>query len=65
MTEWTSDIDPSTIPDHVLRSEWARRNSLKRQRFGSGSGRPRITERCACGAMTKNRAIVRKHNCKI
>jgi hypothetical protein len=29
----------------------------------SGSGRPRSTERCACGQMTRRRAEARGHKC--
>jgi len=46
---WTPDIDASTIPDEVIRSEWGRRNNAKRKTHGAGrgkagkSGRPRKT----------------------
>jgi len=29
-------IDPRTIPDSVLKSEWARRANAKRSTFGAG-----------------------------
>ena len=33
---WTKDIDPSTIPDSVLKGERARRNALKRASYSGG-----------------------------
>jgi hypothetical protein len=64
MRKWTGDIDPKSIPDIVLKSEWARRNSLKRTRFGAGPGRPRILRRCpSCGATTGSREF-RGHVCE-
>lgn len=63
MRPWSNSIDPATIPEDILRSEWARRNSGKRKTFGAGPGRPRIAPRCACGTMTLSRAKKRKHLC--
>ena len=37
---WRPTIDPATIPDAVLRSEWGRRTQAKRKSFGAGPGRP-------------------------
>lgn len=63
MKPWTSSIDPSTIPDDVLRSEWARRSSAKRKTFGAGTGRPKKLTPCGkCGAML-GVAEKRKHSC--
>lgn len=63
MRRWSNDIDPQTIPESVLRREWARRNSLKRTRFGAGTGRPKIVRRCfACGAEMSSREF-RRHRC--
>jgi hypothetical protein len=41
LVAWVDTIDPATIPDEVLKFERARRNSLKRKKFGAGPGRPR------------------------
>jgi hypothetical protein len=63
MRKWTDEIDPGTIPDRVLKSEWARRNSLKRRRFGAGTGRPKVMQRCSrCGAEMGSREF-RAHRC--
>ena len=60
---WAGNIDPKTIPDAVLKSEWARRNSLKRARFGAGTGRPKIMRSCAaCGVEMGSREL-RGHHC--
>jgi hypothetical protein len=65
MRSWTDNIDPATIPDEVLKREWARRNSLKRKTYGAGTGRPRSNApRCPCGEMTAKRAAARKHVCQ-
>ena len=61
MRKWTADIDPATIPDEVLKSERARRNSLRRQTYGGG--RPPARDRCPCGLMTRARAKQRNHQC--
>lgn len=63
MHKWSSAIDPKTIPDTVLKSEWARRNSLKRTRFGAGTGRPKILRPCPkCGVEMGSREL-RSHRC--
>lgn len=51
MIPWNDQIDPSTIPDSVLRSERARRNSaLRKVHSGGKSGRPKKLVKCAtCG----------------
>lgn len=54
---------PHCIPDGVLKSERARRNSAKRTTFGTGGGRPRFPDRCPCGEMTRKRAGQRGHVC--
>jgi hypothetical protein len=67
MKAWSENIDPATIPDDVLKSERARRNSLRRQTFSGGheGGRPRSAgPRCPCGAMTAARAKARRHKCE-
>jgi hypothetical protein len=33
---WSEDFDMSTVPDQVLRSEWARRNARKRKGYTGG-----------------------------
>jgi hypothetical protein len=46
----TEDIDPASIPNEVLTSEWARRHAAKRKTFGAGTGRPPKLQICAgCG----------------
>ena len=56
------DIDPATIPDSVLKSEWARRASLKRTTYGAGTGRPKVTKVCdICGAEIRGAREYRKH----
>ena len=55
-------IDPQTIPDSVLKSEWARRANLKRTRRGAGTGRPKVTKVCdICGAEIIGAREFRKH----
>jgi hypothetical protein len=55
-------INPRTIPDSVLKSEWARRASLKRTTFGAGTGRPKVTKVCdICGAEILGAREFRKH----
>lgn len=42
----------------------ARELSALRRTFGAGPGRPRGNAlRCACGAMTLHRALMRHHDC--
>ena len=63
MKTWHHSIDPSTIPDEVITSENARRNSRKRKRHGGG--RPPIIKTCAgCGAVGTATEI-RQHKCII
>jgi hypothetical protein len=52
------------IQDALIKAEAARLSSAMRETFGAGSGRPRATERCPCGAMTKKRALLRNHVCE-
>lgn len=60
---WTNDVDPRTIPEAVLKREWARRNSLRRKRFGAGPGRPKSIRSCSgCGARLGAREL-RLHRC--
>jgi hypothetical protein len=40
---WTEGFDMSTVPDQVLRSEWARRNARKRKNYTGGRTGPSIT----------------------
>lgn len=64
MRSWSDTIDPATIPDAVLHSESARRRAAKRKTYGAGTGRPRSTDLCACGEMTRERATARRHTCE-
>jgi hypothetical protein len=59
---WTPDIDPATIPDQVLTSEWGRRRSARGKVHSGGRGRW-IADRCPCGKMTRARAEKRNHKC--
>jgi hypothetical protein len=62
MRPWSDSIDPSTIPDAVLLSERARRNSGRRQTHGAGTGRPRIPRPCPrCGAIQPSATAARRH----
>jgi len=36
LKQWTDDIDPHSIPDHVVASENGRRNALKRTNYTGG-----------------------------
>jgi hypothetical protein len=58
-----STIPPDIIPYDLLSHWWGRRSQSKRKTYGAGPGRPKSTERCPCGAMTKSRAIQRNHQC--
>lgn len=61
MRTWTSTIDPTTIPDDVLKSERARRNSLRRVNPSGGrnGGRPVCT--CGeCGACERRAKLAQK-----
>ena len=57
---WTDNIDPSTIPDDVLKTERARRNALKRTTYTGGiywKAHNPDTPRCRCKqCMTKRAA---------
>jgi hypothetical protein len=58
MKRWTDDIDPATIPEHVLKSERARRNALKRTNYTGGiywKHHNPDTPRCRCRACMKKR----------
>jgi hypothetical protein len=55
-------IDPRTIPDSVLKSEWARRSNAKRTEHGAGTGRPKVLKTCdRCGAEILGAREFRKH----
>jgi len=55
-------IDPRTIPDKVLKSEWARRANAKRVTRGAGTGRPKIPKTCdVCGEVILGAREFRKH----
>jgi hypothetical protein len=36
MRKWTNDLDMTTIPDEVLKSEWASRCARKRKSYTGG-----------------------------
>ena len=58
MNQWTEDIDPSTIPDEVLKSERGRRNGLKRETYTGGvfwKKHNSATTRCRCRQCMKKR----------
>jgi hypothetical protein len=44
MKRWNENIDPSTIPEEILKTERAKRNAGKRQTFGGG--RPPTMRKC-------------------
>lgn len=49
--EWSDDIDPSSIPDDVLKTERGRRNAAKRTRYTGGiywRAHNPDTPRCRC-----------------
>jgi len=55
---WTDNIDPSTIPDEVLKSERGRRNGLKRESYTGGvywKKHNPTTPRCRCIKCMKKR----------
>jgi len=59
MKRWTDDIDPSTIPEEILKSERARRNAAKRTSYSGGVYWKRHnpdTPRCRCHACMRRRA---------
>jgi hypothetical protein len=57
--QWTEDFDMTSIPDTALRSEWGRRNGLKRQSYTGGiywkKHNPN-TSRCRCQRCMAKRA---------
>lgn len=59
--------DLSTIPDDLIIQEAGRRRAAMRQTYSGGrnGGRPPVTKRCPCGAMTKQRAKLRNHLCEV
>ena len=62
---WRDSIDPSTIPDQVLTSEWGRRRSARRRTIGWGksTGRPKVLKICPrCKAQMGAREL-RAHKC--
>lgn len=61
MRSWSSTIDPGTIPEPVLVSEYQKRLSLRRKTFAGG--RPKSADRCGCGLLTTKQAIKLKHSC--
>jgi hypothetical protein len=65
MKRWSDSIDPSTIPDGVLTSEWARRQAAKRKTFGAGTGRPKIMRRCPICQSEMSATELRRHHCQI
>ena len=66
MKHWTSEIDPSTVPDDVLKSERARRNMERARTAGALTGRPRIMRRCArCGAEMSATELRRHGKCSV
>jgi hypothetical protein len=63
MRRYHPDTDASTIPDGVLRSEWGRRNSAKRETRtgGHNGGRPGIPTACTCGVMCGSKRAAKLH----
>src|SRR5262245_903657 len=61
--KWSDDIDPGTIPDHVLTAEWGRRRAAKRTTFGAGTGRPKKLKVCPTCGGEFGVAEMRKHRC--
>jgi len=58
MKPWTDDIDPGTIPDHVLVSERARRNARKRKSYTGGilwKQHSATARACRCAQCTAKR----------
>jgi hypothetical protein len=59
---WSMSIDPRTIPDNVLKSEWARRANAKRTQHGAGTGRPKVLKTCdRCGVEILGAREFREH----
>ncbi len=61
MKHWTRDFDLASIPDDVLQSEYARRQSLKRQTFAGG--RPKVLRPCPHCRKLFGSAELRRHVC--
>lgn len=64
MRTWTDTIDPATIPDDVLRSEKARRDSHRRtiHTGGRNGGRPPKQYKCRrCGEEITGAAAIAAH----
>lgn len=62
MKQWTSDIDPHSIPGNVLKSEMARRNATKRSSYSGGvfwKEHNAATTRCRCENCMATRATDR------
>jgi hypothetical protein len=58
MKSWNDSIDPSTIPDAVLKTERARRNAAKRTSYSGGilwKQHNPDTPRCRCATCTGRR----------
>lgn len=58
---WSDSIDLSTVPDDVFTSEWARRQSAKRQTYGAGTGRPKTLRPCPNCTKEFGAAELRRH----
>ena len=68
MRSWTAEIDPTTIPDDVLKSERARRNALKRESYTGGIFWKRHnpgTARCRCKSCMERRQPNRYEDTRI
>lgn len=46
-----------------VKSLWGKATAAMRDTYGAGPGRPKSTDRCPCGLMTRERAEKRKHVC--
>jgi hypothetical protein len=61
MKKWSASIDPSTIPDDVIKSENARRNAKKRASYTGGivwrSHNPKA-KGCRCESCIRSRAQI-------
>lgn len=62
--KWSPSIDPATIPDDVLVSEWGKRRAAKRRTFGAGTGRPKVMRPCLDCGVEFSASEMRKHHCK-
>jgi hypothetical protein len=63
MRKWSDTFDMSSVPDNVLKSEWARRNNARR--IKPKGGRPKSADRCPCRKYTIHTAQVRRHKCEV